>query len=263
MSEEALHRMLKCMPSQREPGLRKLVEVSSLVADLVALRDQWAEVASGGAPRLAAAPTDPKERTQSPRATLEKFRKAAEDTEATKDIAAWPAILEAATFVEDACRQDGEVEAASAKATFDTDAAALMQSIEQCSWRNGLPKEGAVSWTHVAREMDYRFWKATPPPLDTMNLAYDKAQKSWTTYEGVCKSQGAGCDEATKKQWDTTKQTAELLNTEEYFCRHLADTESSTRSSKIRKRITQILHLFEYEEVHPVIRGAIKELIGM
>ena len=181
MSEEALRLMLKFMPSQWEPGLRKLVEVSSLVADLVALRDQWAEVASGGAPRLAAAPTDPKERTQSPRATLEKFRKAAEDTDATKDIAAWPAILEAATFVEDACRQDGEVEVASAKATFDTDAADLMQSIEQCSWRNGLPKEGAVSWTHVAREMDYRFWKATPPPLDTMNLAYDKAQKSWTT----------------------------------------------------------------------------------
>ena len=134
--------------------------------------------------------------------------------------------------------------------------------MELCNWKHGLPAPEERVWSHVIREMDYRFWQSDSNPLPPMDDAYEALLSAKSRYGDICKTYGIEQDSDTDKAHNAAKSEADILNTEEYLARHLKDG-STAAQAKIGKRLGAIISLFPYDRICPLIRKAVNTATGL
>jgi putative component of toxin-antitoxin plasmid stabilization module len=246
-------RLAAFLPSVVEPELRKMAAASLTASRLV----------GHGVPESATGSDKPVVKpTLVLKKALEEFDSVVKVCPRLSEIAAWPAVEAIMASVALECSTRAASEADAALAAWQQAIANLAAQVARCDWKARLPTPSEVAWPHVAREMEYKFWQSDENPLAQMDAAYDKAQGTKNQYAQICQAHGVAKDEALDAKHRQSSEAAQIINTEEYLARHLRDG-STAAASKIRKRLDQILELFPYDSLCPVIRKGVKDLTGL
>ena len=256
-------RLTPFLPEAVEPELRKMAAASLTASRLVALGGVQGPAALGSVPGPAATSAKPEE-TQIVvvMKALKEFDSVVKACPGVSGIAVWPAVEASVKLLAHECSLGGASEAEAAKEAWEQAVDNLAESAVRCDWKAGLPPPSEVVWAHVVREMEYRFWKSDQSLIEKMENAYDKVEDAKKRYDVACNTHGITKDSVVEAKHGRVKQAAEITNTEEYLARHVK--EGSTDSErKIRKRLDQILELFPYDKLCPVIRRVVKDVTGL
>ena len=256
-------RLTLFLPEAVEPELRKMAAASLTASRLVVLGGVPGPAAPGGVPGPAAASTKLEEQPiANIKKALEEFDSVVKACPRSSDIAAWPAVEAIVKSLADECSSRAASEAEAAKAAWEQALINLADNVTRCDWKERLPPTSECVWSHIVREMEYKFWKSDESPLPQMEAAYGKVEGAKALYDDICKTYGIAKDGDADKKHKEKMQAAQITNTEEYLARHLQEGSTASQA-KIGKRIDQTLNLFPYDSLCPVIRKAVHDVTGL
>jgi hypothetical protein len=255
--------LMSFLPEAVEPELRKMAAASLTASRVVLLGGVPGPAALGSEQGPAAASTKPEEKpTALIQKALEEWNSVIKACPRLCEIAAWPAIEARVKSLADECSVRAASEAEAAKADWEQAIADLANNVARCDWKERIQSTSERVWTHVVREMEYKFWRCDASPLLQMETAYEKAEAAKARYDAICKTHGIPKDLDMYEKHKQEKQAAEITNTEEYMVRHLHEGSPASHS-KLGKRMDQIVNLFPYERLCPAIRKAAKVVTGI